>query len=61
MPSIERRVVCPSNRVGMYGIMLKSGRTKRAVANCLLRAVFSCSIVRIRFSCSIMLELGGTL
>lgn len=55
MLSIERRVVRPSNRVGMYGTILKSGRAKRAVENCLLRVVFSCSSVRIKFSCSVML------
>ena len=60
MLSIERRVVCPLKRVGMYGTMLKSGRAKRAVANCLLRVEFSCSRVRIKFSCSVMLELGRT-
>jgi len=60
MLSIERRVVCPSKRVGMYGTMLKIGRAKRAVANCLLRVVFSCSRVRIKFSCSVMLTLGRT-
>ena len=60
MLSIERRVVCPSKRIGMYGTMLKSGRAKRAVANCLLRVVFSCSRVRIKFSCSVILALGRT-
>jgi hypothetical protein len=60
MLSIERRVVRPSNRVGMYGTILKSGRAKRAVPNCLLRVVFSCSSVRIKFSCSVMLALGRT-
>ncbi len=56
MLSIERRVVWRVKRVGMYGTMLKSGRMRRAVANCLLRVVFSCSRFRIKFSCSVIFE-----
>jgi hypothetical protein len=38
--------------------MLKSGRARRAVANCLFLVVFSCSSVRIKFSCSVKLALA---
>ena len=60
MLSIESRVVCSLKRVGTSGTMLKSGRARRAVANCLLRVVFSRSRVRIKFSCSVRLVLVKT-
>jgi len=51
----ERSVVRELKRVGIYGTMLRRGSARSAAANCLLRAVFSCSRVRIKFSCSNLL------
>ncbi len=53
MLSRERSDVCVLKRVG-----LSTGRARRDVTNCLLRAEFSCSRFRIKFSCSMFLCLA---
>lgn len=52
----ERSIVRGLKRVRIYGTMLRRGRARSAVANCLLRAMFSCSRVCIKFSCSALLD-----